>query len=118
TSGPYAWTRNPLYLGTALVAGGLVIAANQWSLALLFTLVFVFVYLPVIQLEEQHLRSLFPDYGGYAQRVPQILPRVPSAVGDGRFQWTLYRKNEEYNAALGFLAGAMYLCWKAGMLPF
>ena len=118
TSGPYAWTRNPLYLGTALVAGGLVIAANQWSLALLFTLVFVFVYLPVIQLEEQHLRSLFPDYGGYAQRVPQILPRVPSAWGDGRFQWTLYRKNEEYNAALGFLAGAMYLCWKAGMLPF
>src|SRR5437868_778459 len=73
-SGPYAYVRNPLYIGTALVAAGLVIASRRWALAAIFAGVFVLVYLPVIELEEQHLRSLFPEFGAYARTVPSLYP--------------------------------------------
>src|SRR5215470_14760177 len=66
TGGPYAYTRNPLYIGTLLVAAGLAVAASSLWLAALFTVVFLFVYLPVIQNEEQHLRAIFPTYTAYA----------------------------------------------------
>src|SRR5260370_170409 len=61
-SGPYAWVRNPLYLGTLVVAGGLVVASRRWLLAAIFAAAFLLIYLPVIELEEQHLRKLFPEY--------------------------------------------------------
>src|ERR1700727_2561277 len=48
-SGPYAYVRNPLYLGTLLVAAGLVIASRRWLLAALFTAGVVLIYLPVIE---------------------------------------------------------------------
>ena len=63
TSGPFAYVRNPLYLGTLITAAGLVVAAREFALTLLFAAVFVLVYLPAIELEEQHLRSIFPNYG-------------------------------------------------------
>ncbi|MCU0246720.1 MAG: hypothetical protein MUC42_09100 [Bryobacter sp.] len=62
TGGPYAYIRNPLYVGTSLAAAGFVITAARWELAILFVAVFVFIYLPVIGLEEQHLRGLFPEF--------------------------------------------------------
>lgn len=114
TSGPYARTRNPLYIGTLLVAAGLAIAARSGWLALLFAAVFLLIYLPVIQLEEQHLREIFPEYKEYAARVPALWPRwKASASAAGGFQWALYRKNQEYQAALGFTAGLIFLLWKA-----
>ena len=58
-SGPYAYTRNPLYLGTLLVAAGLAVASRSAGLGALFAIVFLCVYLPVIQLEQQYLRSCF-----------------------------------------------------------
>src|SRR5690349_1208925 len=61
-SGPYAYVRNPLYLGTLLVAAGLAIASRCWLLAALFAAAFVLIYLPVIELEEQHLRELFGNF--------------------------------------------------------
>ena len=113
TGGPYAHTRNPLYIGTLLVAAGLVIAARSPWLAVLFALVFVFVYLPVIQLEEQHLRRLFPEYADYARQVPALWPRLSPASRKGpAFRWALYWKNEEYQAAIGFVLGAAYLWWR------
>ncbi len=113
-SGPYAFTRNPLYLGTLLVAAGLAVAARSPSLAALFAAVFLLVYLPVIQLEQQYLREIFPDYAAYAMRVPALLPRLPPVPGCRRaFAWSLYKKNAEYQAAAGFLAGAALLVWKA-----
>src|SRR3954454_23286849 len=75
TGGPYAYTRNPLYVGTLLVAAGLAIASRSVGLAILFAAVFLLVYLPVIQNEEQHLRKIFPEYAGYAAQVPPLLPR-------------------------------------------
>ena len=112
-SGPYAWVRNPLYLGTAAVAAGLVIASQRWELGILFAAVFLLVYLPVVELEEQHLRKLFPDYAQYARRVSKLAPRPPADYGQKHFRWSLYRRNREYEALVGFLAGAAVLCWKA-----
>lgn len=112
TTGPYAYLRNPLYLGTLVAALGLVIAAREPLLALLFALVFLLVYLPVIEQEEQHLRKLFPAFDAYAEQVPLLLPRLRGRPG-GRFRWELYRRNREYQALAGFLAGAAYLIWRA-----
>lgn len=112
TGGPYAYTRNPLYLGTLVVAAGLAVAARSIGLAVLFAAIFALVYLPVIQLEEQHLRSLFPKYAEYAGRVPALWPRWGGGNGGG-FRWKLYWKNEEYQAGIGLAVGIAFLVWKA-----
>jgi protein-S-isoprenylcysteine O-methyltransferase Ste14 len=113
-SGPYAYTRNPLYLGTLLTAAGLALASRSLGLGALFAAVFLLVYLPAIQLEQEYLHSLFPDFAAYAARVPALLPRMTPAPGAPRaFQWALYVKNQEYQAAAGFMAGALFLLWKA-----
>jgi protein-S-isoprenylcysteine O-methyltransferase Ste14 len=111
-SGPYAWVRNPLYLGTLTAAAGFVIASRRWELGVLFAAVFLLIYLPVIGLEEQHLADLFPGYAGYARRVPQLIPRSPRQKTPKHFRWSLYRYNREYQAFLGFLAAAGLLLWK------
>ena len=110
-SGPYAYVRNPLYIGTLAVASGFVIASRQWVLAILFAAVFLLIYLPVVELEEQHLRSLFPEYADYAKRVPRLWPRVGRSGGK-RFQWSVYLRNQEYQALAGFLIGVAALIWK------
>ncbi|HYO84420.1 MAG TPA: methyltransferase [Bryobacteraceae bacterium] len=112
TSGPYAYVRNPLYLGTLITAAGLVVAAQSPGVAILFALVFFAVYFPVIQLEEQHLANLFPGFAAYRARVPLLLPRGRRLSSDARFRPALYRRNEEYNAALGWLAAVAVLAWK------
>lgn len=114
TGGPYAYTRNPLYIGTLLVAAGLAIAASSVGLAVLFAAVFLLVYLPVIQNEEQHLRKIFPEYAAYAERVPALIPRLTPHAGKNLnpFRAALYLKNQEYQAGLGFLAGMLFLLWK------
>ena len=110
--GPYAFTRNPLYLGTLLVALGLVIASREPALAVLFAAAFGLVYLPAIELEEQHLRKLFPEYASYAERVPRLGVRIPGESSGESFRLALYRKNQEYQAAAGYLAGLALLVWK------
>jgi protein-S-isoprenylcysteine O-methyltransferase Ste14 len=112
TSGPYTYTRNPLYLGTLIVAAGLAVACRSAGLALLFAAVFLMVYLPVIMLEEQHLRKLFPEYADYAARVPVLIPYRKSRHGPDSFQWAFYRKNREYQAVVGFAAGLVWLAWR------
>jgi protein-S-isoprenylcysteine O-methyltransferase Ste14 len=110
--GPYAHVRNPLYIGTLMTAAGLVIASRRWELGVLFAAVFLLIYLPVVELEEQHLRKLFPEYDVYARRVPKLLPRL-NGSSSKHFRWSVYMKNQEYQALLGFLAGAAVLAWKA-----
>jgi protein-S-isoprenylcysteine O-methyltransferase Ste14 len=113
-SGPYAYVRNPLYIGTLIVALGLIIAAREPLVGMIFLAVFVLIYLPVIELEEQHLRKLFPEYEAYAASVPMLRPRlIPVSSPPRAFSWRLYTKNQEYQALLGFLAGAVLLFWKA-----
>jgi len=111
-SGPYAYVRNPLYLGTLLVAAGFAIASRQWGLAALFALVFVFIYLPAIQLEEQHLSKLFPEYAIYAAHVPALWPTFTPIRKPGQFRWDMYIHNREYQALIGFVLGAGLLIAK------
>jgi len=75
TSGPYAYTRNPLYLGSLIMAVGFAIAARSlWVVALMLVMFFA-IYLPVIRNEEEFLRQTFPGFNEYAQNVPRLLPR-------------------------------------------
>jgi len=111
-SGPYTYVRNPLYVGTLTTAAGFAIASRRWELGVLFAVVFLAVYLPVIELEEQHLRTLFPSYADYASRVPMLFPRRRAGVGSRPFHWRVYLRNEEYQAGLGFVAGVAVLLWK------
>jgi protein-S-isoprenylcysteine O-methyltransferase Ste14 len=113
TSGPYAHVRNPLYVGTLTVAAGLAICSREPLLAALFAIVFALVYLPAIELEEQHLRKLFPEYEQYAERVPMLAPRLRGEGASGSFRWALYKRNEEYQALFGLIAGVAFLAWKA-----
>lgn len=108
-SGPYAYMRNPLYAGTLITALGMVIASRSIWLAMLFAAVFLLVYLPAIELEEQHLREIFPQYAAYAQRIRRFLPVAQWKAPPARFSWKLYWRNEEYKAAAGFLLATAWL---------
>jgi hypothetical protein len=111
TTGPYAHTRNPLYLGSMLIAFGF--AAAAWNLLILLALtgLFAAIYIPTILGEEAYLREHFSGFDDYTRVVPRLLPRLtpaPSALaGKGAFSPALYRKHREYNALMG--AGAIYL---------
>lgn len=108
-SGPYAFTRNPLYLGTLITAMGLAVAGHSVGLALLFALLFVAVYLPAIELEEQHLNAILPGYADFARRVPLLIPRWTNDLGPDSFSFALYRKNREYQALTGWAIGVAWL---------
>jgi protein-S-isoprenylcysteine O-methyltransferase Ste14 len=111
-SGPYAYLRNPLYVGTLLVAAGFAIASCRWLLAVLFGAVFLLIYLPAIELEEQHLRKLFPSFAAYANRVPALWPTLNPVRRNERFRWSLYVRNREYQALIGYLLGVALLAAK------
>ncbi len=109
TTGPYRYTRNPLYFGSILIAFGFAIAARSVWVALAFLVLFLIIYWPVIVDEEEYLRATFPDYDAYAARVPRLIPRLGRSLpgGQGKFSFQLYRKHREYNSILGALC--MYL---------
>jgi protein-S-isoprenylcysteine O-methyltransferase Ste14 len=110
--GPYQYVRNPLYLGSLIIAAGFIIAARRWELAVLSAAVFLLIYLPVVELEEQHLQGLFPAYALYAREVPRLWPRIPKRASPRRFRWALFLKNQEYQAWAGFAAGVAILVAK------
>jgi len=104
TSGPYAYTRNPLYLGSLVIAAGFLIAARSWWIVTVALVYFLAVYIPVIRGEENYLRSKFPEFEAYTRTVPRLLPRFRSDSNErGSFSWELYKKHREYNAILGAL---------------
>jgi protein-S-isoprenylcysteine O-methyltransferase Ste14 len=108
-TGPYAHTRNPLYLGSMLIAAGFALALLSWPVALVLTLGFAAIYVPVIASEERFLRAAFPAFDGYCQQVPRLIPRLTPAhtpghqSETGRFSFTLYLQHREYNAGIGVL---------------
>ncbi len=106
TSGPYAYTRNPLYLGSLLMGIGFCVAARSWWVGVALVVMFFAIYIPVIRGEEEFLRRTFPEFEEYARRVPRMWPRL--TAGSGRetegpagFSLELYLKHREYNALIG-----------------
>jgi protein-S-isoprenylcysteine O-methyltransferase Ste14 len=106
TTGPYAWVRNPLYLGSILIAAGFAVALLSWAVGVALTVMFVAIYVPVIASEERFLRATFPGFEAYCRRVPRLIPRfgpvrAPANEEQGRFSLALYLKHREYNALIG-----------------
>jgi len=108
-SGPYAYTRNPLYLGSLLIGIGFAVAARSWWVGVVLVVMFFAIYVPVIRGEEKFLREKFTEFEEYTRRVPRLLPRItPARLGDdhGEFSMQLYLKHREWRAALGALVMA------------
>jgi len=108
-SGPYAYTRNPLYLGSLVMGLGFCVAARSWWVGAALVLMFVAIYLPVISGEEKFLTQRFPEFEEYARRVPRMVPRLTRGSKSrdeppGGFSSDLYLKHREYNALLGAMA--------------
>lgn len=101
TTGPYSYTRNPLYLGSILIAIGFSIAARSLWIWVLVLLLFVLIYVPVIGGEEAFLRSKFPDFDAYAKSVPRLIPLWSGQSLTANFSRELYVKHREYNALIG-----------------
>jgi protein-S-isoprenylcysteine O-methyltransferase Ste14 len=125
TAGPYAHTRNPLYLGSMLIAFGFAAAAWNLAIFLALGLLFAAIYVPTIQGEEAYLRAHFAGFDAYAQAVPRLLPRLlrrRARAGQGEagggnaegFSPALYRRHREYNSAMG--AAAIYLALVARLM--
>ncbi len=120
-TGPYARTRNPLYLGSMLIAAGFAVALLSWPVALVLALGFAVIYVPVIASEERFLRATFPGFDDYCRRVPRLIPRLaparregnenavkapdgrpaPPEPASGGFSLSLYLQHREYNAGIG-----------------
>jgi protein-S-isoprenylcysteine O-methyltransferase Ste14 len=118
TSGIYARTRNPLYLGSAILAAGFVIAGHNLWAGLLIAVYFSVFYYAVMRNEEDDLRARFGvAFQQYSASVPLFFPNVfstqqPASEGETRktFSWQQFRRNREYKALIG-TAGALAIVW-------
>jgi protein-S-isoprenylcysteine O-methyltransferase Ste14 len=116
TSGPYAFTRNPLYLGSFLLGLGFTIGSGFWPLGILFAVLFLGIYFPVMRVESATLAKLFGrSFQEYAREVPLFFPRVtPYRSGPANgFDGSLYVRYREYRAALGLVIAWALLVFKA-----
>jgi protein-S-isoprenylcysteine O-methyltransferase Ste14 len=118
-TGPYARTRNPLYLGSAILALGVAVTTHSWTSAMILCSYFALFYSIVMRREEKELRQRYgAAFGEYARAVPLFLPRVTAAKlsggGTEAFSFEQYKKNREYQAAFGFLLmiGLLLLIWR------
>jgi len=117
-SGPYAFTRNPLYFGSFLLGVGFSIASGVWWIALLFTVVYLGIYLPVMSVEADELADIFGEkYREYADRVSLFFPWFSTyKSADKKFEFELYLKYREYQASLGAIFAWIVLALKAYFL--
>jgi len=120
-TGPYAHLRNPLYLGSILIASGFAVALMSWQFAVALVVFFLLIYVPVIASEEAFLRDTFLEFEWYCARVPRLIPRItPVRAPDGNrgqsgsFSFELYRRHREYNSAIGVIL--LYCSLLLGML--
>jgi protein-S-isoprenylcysteine O-methyltransferase Ste14 len=114
TTGPYARTRNPLYLGSAFMAAGFAIAGHSWWAGGLVVIYFAVFYYAVMKNEEADLHVRFGSvFDNYAQKVPLFLPNFfsggnassPASEAEQQFSWPQYRRNREYRALIGTIGG-------------
>ncbi|MBI4408758.1 MAG: isoprenylcysteine carboxylmethyltransferase family protein [Gemmatimonadetes bacterium] len=120
TGGPYAHTRNPLYLGTFLIGLGLAVASGRVAIIVGFLLFFLAVYGWTMRAESRRLERLFgDDYRHYAESVPSFLPRLrpyrASAAPRTRFDLKSLLVSREYQAVLGTLLAFLALAAKLAL---
>jgi protein-S-isoprenylcysteine O-methyltransferase Ste14 len=118
-SGPYAYTRNPLYVGSFIMGVGITIAAGVWWLAILFAVLFLGIYLPVMRVEIGDMRRIFgAEFDDYEKNVPLFVPRLTKWKDSGeRFDFQLYLQYREYRAAIGVAVVIALLAARSYFLP-
>ena len=116
-TGPYAWTRNPLYLGSFVMGLGFMAASGRLSLLIAFLVLYVLIYVPVMRKEEGELISAYADkYRAFRERVPLFVPRIPrpgrSDTSRPGFSWKQVIENREHRTGLGFVLVSLVLLAK------
>lgn len=125
--GPYGWVRHPLYTGSFLMALGFSVAGTSSSYGIhsallwaIFAVLFLWIYPQRIITEESSLAGYFGDaWRSFTEARPRFFPRCSPVRRENPdvFEWARYRKNKEYQAALGYLAGVTVLLVKKWMVP-
>lgn len=120
TSGPYAYTRNPLYLGSLLLGIGVSLAGGAWAWPVLFAAAYLAIYTRTMREEAGRLESIFPgEFAAYRDAVPAFAPSLrPYRPNEGirgedpSFSWSRYVRNREWEAALGLTGAFVVLALK------
>jgi hypothetical protein len=118
-SGPYRYSRNPLYLGNFVLGAGIVVTARSWWVLGLFAAYFGIFYPLMIIRERDRMKRLFPrEYEEYGRQVPLFLPSLlrRHRAATARFSWRLYMQNKEYRALAGAAGFWLLLVVKALLL--
>lgn len=117
-NGPYSCTRNPLYFGSFLIAGGALVMGLNWWIAAAFFACAVPLYWTVISREEEFLASRFKEeFQRYREEVPRFFPRLGSSrVRGGSFSWDLVRRHREWQVWAGIAAVTLLLTLKYYLL--
>jgi len=119
-TGPYRYTRNPLYLGNFILGVSVAVGTNSWWCVLIFAVYFLVFYPPVIKEERERMKRLFPaKYDEYKKHVPLFFPKLKPLFSASpiKFSWSLYKKNREYRALLGSFIFWAILVGKMLLLP-
>ncbi len=116
TGGPYAHSRNPLYVGSLLMALGAAAASASLWVVLAVAVYFVAFYPSVMREEASFLSAKFPEYEAWARDVPLFLPRLtPGGPRTSAFSWAQVAVNREWRTALA-LPLVVALLWARGQL--
>ena len=104
-SGPYAYVRHPLYLGSALVLAGFAVVGGEALVAIVAAAYFLLLFVPVLRREDQERGRASEHHAAYAAQVPTFLPRLRPVNGLGgserRFEWSVFLSNREWRAEAG-----------------
>lgn len=113
TTGPYAYVKNPLYLGTFLIMVGFCFLASQWIILAVGLAGFFIYYAPFKKkAESDRLRQIFGSaWDDYDRSVPDYIPRLTSYEkrGQHRWEWSRVVSNSEHESALVTLTGVVIL---------
>ncbi len=113
TTGPYAYVKNPLYIGTFLVMVGFCMLAGHWQILVLGLGTFFFYYAPYKKkVESDRLRKIFGDvWDDYDRNVPHYIPKLTPYKdrGSHRWEWSRVVANSEHQTATSALTGLILM---------